>query len=143
MSRKIAREVAMKLIYERQFLGNEQKESIDMLEQEFELTDNDKRYIYDVLEGTKKYEQEIDEFISRYAKGWSIDRIAKVDLSILRLSLYEIMYRDDIPPGVSINEAVELAKKYGNEKSGSFINGILGSFIRDRKKDEEEEPEKV
>lgn len=143
MSRKIAREVAMKLLYERQFLGKEQKESIDMLEQEFQLTDNDKMYVDDVLNGTKNHEDEIDEFISRYAKGWSIKRIAKVDLSILRLALYEIIYRDDIPPEVSINEAVELAKKYGNEKSGSFINGILGSFIRDRKKDEKEEPEKV
>lgn len=143
MSRKIAREVAMKLLYERQFLGKEQKESIDILEQEFELIDSDKKYLYDVLAGTENYEKEIDEIISKYAKGWTINRIAKVDLSILRLSLYEIMYRDDIPPGVSINEAVELAKKYGNEKSGSFINGILGSFIRDRGKDVEGEPEKV
>ena len=62
------------------------------------------------------------------------DRIAKVDLSILRLAVYEILYRDDIPVNVSINEAVELAKKYSGEKTGSFINGILGNFYRSLKK---------
>lgn len=142
MSRKNAREVAMKLLYERQLAGEEQKETVAMLEQEFGLTDSDKKYLYDVLGGTKKYAQQINDSISKYAKGWSIQRIAKVDLSILRLSMYEIMYRDDIPDEVSINEAVELAKKYGGEKSGSFINGILGSFVRDRKKDKAEEPER-
>src|SRR5690606_28007070 len=121
--RKNAREVAMKLLHERQLAGEEQKDTVAMFEQEIGLTDSDKKYLYDVLEGTKKYAQQINDSISKYAKGWSIQRIAKVDLSILRLSMYEIMYRDDIPDEVSINEAVELAKKYGGEKSGSFING--------------------
>ena len=72
----------------------------------------------------------IDDYIRKYAKGWSLERMARVDLAIIRLALYELLFMDDIPISVSINEAVELAKKYGNEKSSSFINGILGNFIR-------------
>jgi transcription antitermination factor NusB len=143
MSRRIAREVAMKLLYEREIAGEEQEESLNMLEQEFALEDKDKEYINDILDGTKHHQEEIDNYISEYAIGWSIRRIAKVDLAILRLALYEIRYRDDIPSEVSINEAVELAKRYGNQKSGSFVNGILGNFVRSRHVNKEEEPEKV
>ncbi len=72
----------------------------------------------------------IDIYIEKYAKEWTVDRMSKVDLAILRLAMFEILYREDIPYSVSINEAVELAKKYSSEKSSSFINGILGNFIR-------------
>ena len=90
-------------------------------------------HIEDIIEGCSRNMEKIDNIIRRNSKGWKFERISKVDLSILRLALYEILYRDDIPESVSINEAVELAKKYGGEKTGSFINGILGSFIRSGK----------
>jgi len=140
MSRKTAREVAMKLLYEREISGEYQEESLQMLEEEFKLNNRDKEYVYDILTGTKQNQQQLDSYISKYAKGWSINRIAKVDLAILRLALYEIMHRDDIPSEVSINEAVELAKKYGSHKTSSFINGILGSFVRNENTYREEEP---
>ena len=81
----------------------------------------------------KKFEEnssEIDNYIKRFVKDWSFNRIAKVDLAILRLAICEILYCDDIPACVSINEGIELAKKYSGEKAGKFINGILGRLVR-------------
>ena len=69
--------------------------------------------------------EELDNIISKEVKNWDINRIAKVDRSILRLAIYEMFYREDIPPVVTINEAIDIAKKFSTEKSGSFVNGIL------------------
>ena len=73
--------------------------------------------------------KEIDEIIETKAKSWTIDRIAKMDLPILRVAIFEIKHREDIPVGVSINEAVELAKKFGSDDSAKFINGLLGQVV--------------
>ncbi len=75
---------------------------------------------------------ELDEIISEFAEGWSLERMASIDRNILRLALAEIIYFDDIPVSVSIDEAVDLAKEYSTEESGSFVNGILGAFVRSR-----------
>ena len=72
----------------------------------------------------------IDEHIQNNIEGWDIHRLARVDLSILRIAIYELLYRDDIPVQVSINEAIEISKKYSTEDSSKFINGILGGFVR-------------
>ena len=74
--------------------------------------------------------EEVDELINRYAKGWQTRRMAKVDLSLIRLAVFEIRHDPDVPDKVAINEAVELAKKYGGNDSPSFINGILGKVVR-------------
>lgn len=74
--------------------------------------------------------EEEDSIIGKYSKGWKTTRLSKVSLSILRLALCELMFFDDIPDGVSVNEAVELAKKYSSVEDASYINGILGSYIR-------------
>jgi N utilization substance protein B len=105
-----------------------------MVDGRLDLDEKDMSYIEDILNGCNRNMDKIDEIIRSGSIGWRFDRISKVDLSILRLALYEILYRDDIPESVSINEAVELAKKYGGEKTGSFVNGILGNFIRSRNK---------
>lgn len=76
----------------------------------------------------------IDETIEKYSKNWKVSRMSAVDLAILRISVAELLYESDVPQEVSINEAVELAKKYGTEKSAGFINGILGSLVRDHEK---------
>jgi len=73
---------------------------------------------------------EIDAAIGEKATGWTVDRMGKVDLAIIRLAVYEILFDDEIPVGVSINEAVELAKKYGRDESGSFVNGVLAKFAK-------------
>lgn len=134
MARRLAREAAMSLLYQRIFSERYDIDELKgMVDNELELDERDISYIEDIIEGCNRNMEKIDNIIRRNSKGWKFERISKVDLSILRLALYEIMYRDDIPESVSINEAVELAKKYGGEKTGSFINGILGSFIRSGK----------
>lgn len=120
----------MKLLYEKEIAGEHHEESLLALIDEFKLNDNDKKYIKEILFSMDKEQSKIDAYIEKYAKGWTVDRMSKVDLAILRLAMYEILYKEEIPYSVSINEAVELAKKYSNEKSSSFINGILGNFVR-------------
>jgi transcription antitermination factor NusB len=79
--------------------------------------------------GTVENLAEIDRIIAAYSKDWQLDRLARVDRNIMRLAVYEILYREDIPAGVSVNEAVELAKIFGGEDSGRFVNGILGRVV--------------
>lgn len=75
--------------------------------------------------------EEIDQKIEEKSSGWSLKRLAKADITALRLAIYEIQYDEDVPAGVAVNEAVELAKLYGTDKSPSFVNGVLGSVVRD------------
>ena len=84
----------------------------------------------EVVQGVLEKQDELDELIGRYARGWSNERLARVDLSILRVAVYEMRYRDDVPVGAAIDEAVEMAKRYGGERSFAFINGILGSIAK-------------
>lgn len=84
----------------------------------------------ELFEGVSSREQELDNVINKYSKGWKANRLPKVNLAILRLAIYEIKYLDDVPNSVAINEAVELAKKYSGEGDYSFINGILGSVAK-------------
>ena len=84
----------------------------------------------ELFEGVSSKEQELDDVINKYSKGWKANRLPKVNLAILRLAIYEIKYLEDVPNSVAINEAVELAKKYSGEGDYSFINGILGSVAK-------------
>ena len=88
-------------------------------------------------------EKELDAEIESFSNGWKVERIAKVDLSILRLALYEMSHRQDVPESSAINEAVELAKKYGSDKSAKFINGVLGGISRQRNQKQESEVESI
>lgn len=126
MGRRASREIAMKLLYQLEIQKGDRNEQMEAVLADSNLTDRDREYIRDVVEGVLNNIKEIDKIIETHSKGWKINRISKVDLSILRLSIYEINFREDIPYIVSVNEAVVLAKKYSNEDSGSFINGILG-----------------
>jgi N utilization substance protein B len=137
MSRKEARESAMQLIYQ---LGLGEPNAQEILNSYYEnlekdLCDDEKEYIDDCVLGVEKNISKIDEYIERYSKGWKINRIAKVDLAIMRLGIYEMLYREDVPNAVAINEAIELAKKFGGGNSSSFVNGILGSVIKEIDKD--------
>ena len=136
MSKRLAREAAMCLLYEREMNGEPGEletlfEMRDILKSD-KFTPEHNEYINEIV---KKFEENaiyIDSVISKYNKdGWKIDRIGRVDLSILRLALIEIFYMEDMPFKVTANEAVELAKKYSAEKSPSYINGVLASVARD------------
>ena len=134
MSRKSARENAFKCIYEFEF--NKEKD-IDIIllscYEENNCIDVEKEYIDQVVKGVKNNLEKIDNIILNNLKNWSISRIAKIDLAILRLAIYEINYIDNIPVKVSANEAVELAKTYGNSDSKSFVNGLLAKVIEQKK----------
>lgn len=87
-------------------------------------------YARSVAEGVEEKKDNLDELIEKYSKGWRVKRLPKVNLAILRLAAYEILFVDDVPESVAINEAVELAKKYSGESDYSFINGVLGALVK-------------
>lgn len=96
-----------------------------------ELARSDRKYIESIVNGVKEKTAELDAVIEKYSKGWSIERIIKVDLAILRYGIYEMTYMEkQTPIAVSINEAVELSKKYGTDKSKAFVNGVLSSYCK-------------
>lgn len=136
MSRKKARDNAFKCIYELEFIKD--KNLDDILLNCYEENNNsvgEKQYIQMVLKGVKENIEKIDNIILSKLKNWSLDRIAKIDLAILRLAIYEIIYVDSIPDKVSANEAVELAKTYGNNDSKSFVNGVIAKVIEDKEEE--------
>lgn len=102
------------------------------LSNDFDFLPLDKVFIESEIKGIAENIDNIDNTINKFCLGWNISRISKVDLAILRLSVYEILFRDDIPDSVSVNEAVELAKKYSDTKSPAFINGVLGSILKNK-----------
>ncbi len=129
MTRREAREQAFILIFEKSFNSEAEIDEILDLAKELELIEQDE-FLENLVHKACEMQQEIDEHISGNARGWKINRIPKVPLAIIRLALAEILYFDDVPAGVSINEAVELAKKYANPEDASFINGLLGTVAR-------------
>ena len=142
MSRRLARESAIKFLFSADFNKNENldemmKNFFDNEEENLEddaqevLNKNDIKFADEVIRGTIENLQHIDQLIQDNTTGWTKERIAKVDLAILRLALYEILFREDIPGSVAINEAIELAKKYSTDESGGFVNGVLGKIVRE------------
>jgi len=125
MGRRASRDIAMKLLYQLEIQKGDRESQIRRVFEENALTGKDAEYVSAILDLVHKNLEQIDKVIETNSRGWKINRISKVDLSILRLSICEIFYFDDIPYNVSVNEAVELAKKYSGEEAGAFINGIL------------------
>ena len=144
MTRNTAREIATHLAYELSFtdLGVEaflnarlSEENFEALAQECELyTDQPNakqmQYIRRLVSGVAEHAAELDTYIEKYAQGWRFERISLVASAIMRVAMFEILYMPDIPNGVAINEAVEIAKKYESPEVVRFLNGILGSFLR-------------
>lgn len=110
---------------------DEKKENVLYEVVPIEKEDFDVDYLKEVLSGIIENLASIDNCIIKYSKDWSVERMSKVDLSILRVAIFELLYKEDIPASVTINEAVEIAKKYSHEDASSFINGILGSVYRE------------
>ena len=131
MSRRELREHIFKLLFRIEFNAIEEMPEQIVLyfeEEENQADEQDTKYITEKYENILAKVEEIDAMLNAEAEYWTTDRMGKVDLTLLRLAVYEIKYDDDVPAGVAINEAVELAKKFGQDASGSFINGILAKF---------------
>jgi transcription antitermination factor NusB len=124
-TRRRSRELAIKVLFHLEFSGNDPELTFDLICDNFGGAKEVKSFSKELVQGIYAHIKEIDELLSKASQHWRLERIAKVDRSILRIALYELLFRDDIPPKVSINEAVDLGKKYGSEESGAFINGIL------------------
>ena len=128
MARPIAREAAMQLIFEQLFGGEGETQAlVDLID--YQPGESDRAYIDMVVAGVKEHAEELDAQIASCLRGWTLARLSRVDLAILRLSSYEMKYAG-LPAAVSINEAVELARKFSSESSCSFINGVLGTISR-------------
>ena len=144
MTRGNARELAVHLIYGREFTGEEpeqavaarlEKEYYSNLSQENEIYSErpsrpQVRYLDTVVYGVANRAEELNEQISKFSIGWDISRISRLTRCVMQLAIFEILYVEDVPTGVAISEAVRLAKKYDGNDTGSFVNGILGSFAR-------------
>lgn len=128
MTRKEAREEAFILVFEKEFSSDSLEDILDIDTQVRDIKPDE--YIKTVFFGVFDNLQTIDKIISQNAVGWSINRISKTSLAILRLALFEMKFMEDIPVSVSINEAVELAKKYATKEDASFINGILATVSK-------------
>ncbi len=136
--KRLAREAAMSLYYERTIRGEPVNDSTTLIDFEdvldrARLNEDNLKYIDCAMEIYEEHIDDIDASIRSHLNRWTIDRISKVNLSILRLAVAEMKYMGDITPGVSVNEAVELTKKYSDEESSGFMNGILRSISRDIK----------
>ena len=144
MTRANARELAVHLIYGRVFTGEEPQHVVSVrLDKEYYeklALENDVymerpsraqlRYIDSVVAGVANREEELNEQIGKFSIGWDVSRISRLTRCVMQLAIYEILYVEDVPTGVAISEAVRLAKKYDGDETGSFVNGILGSFAR-------------
>jgi transcription antitermination protein NusB len=130
--RKNARELILKLLFQVDVGRLPLEEVLETSFEEVRPSPDDRTYAEEIVRGVVREAGELDRTIGELAEGWRLDRLARVDKNVLRMALYELMHRTDIPVNVVINDAVEVAKKYSTEDSGRFVNGILGSFLRRR-----------
>lgn len=145
MTRTAAREIALRLCFGVALNGQTPEEALEIffdrdyyasLAEEDELykvypDETQEEYIRTVVMGTLEHREELDELIGKYARGWKLNRISKTAAAVLRIAMFEVLYMEDVPDSAAINEAVELAKGYEEKETVSFINGVLGSFVRE------------
>ncbi|MBQ7346266.1 MAG: transcription antitermination factor NusB [Oscillospiraceae bacterium] len=144
MTRANARELAVHLIYGRDFTGEEPEQVVSVrlakeyyakLSEENDVyTERPTRpqiaYLDKVVSGVANRTEELNEQIQKYSIGWDVSRISRLTRAVMQLAMFEILYVEDVPTGVAVSEAVRIAKKYDGDDTGSFVNGILGSFAR-------------
>lgn len=128
MKRSVAREKAMQVLFQLEINDIDPEQAIDNHLGENKGDD----FLTMLVLGVEKNKTEIDDIIIQHLENWTIDRIASVERTVLRLATYEMNYVEDIPASVSINEAIELAKKYADEQSGKFVNGVLSKIVADK-----------
>jgi N utilization substance protein B len=126
-----AREAVVQFHFWRDLQHGETPERIEDFWEFCPATDRVREFAQPLIEGMVNHRHELDERIRKYCENYNLDRISAVDRNVLRLAIYEMLYRDDIPPVVSINEAIELAKTFGGAESGKFVNGILDRVRKD------------
>ncbi|HAT88598.1 MAG TPA: transcription antitermination factor NusB [Roseburia sp.] len=131
MTRREIREQVFKMLFRVEFYNQEEmSEQIALCEDDAcDWKEKDKTYIFEKVEKISEKLEEIDAKINEVSEGWKTGRMGKVDLTLIRLAVYEMLYEEDVPAKVAINEAVELAKQYGTDNSPSFVNGVLAKLV--------------
>ncbi|MFC5467881.1 transcription antitermination factor NusB [Cohnella suwonensis] len=148
MKRRIAREIAVQSLYQIEMNGVTCEEAVNIVMDEArhdneigtdvaELKHVD-AFTRELVQGVTDNREQIDQKLVVYLTGWQVDRLSRVDRQILRLAAYEMMFRADVPPKVVINEAIELAKHFGLDENGKFVNGVLGRMMREREEKSQE-----
>ncbi len=132
MTRKTARDLAFKLLYQVDIQKEDGDVIFDIAKNEYEIDDKSKEYIGNILYGVDENAEAINSLISEKSEGWKLSRISKISIACLRLGIFEILYCDDIPDVVAANEAVGIAKLYEGEESAKFVNGILSVIIKEK-----------
>ena len=126
--RRKSREFALQILYQIDLSRENVRDALELFWQNFQVSEGDREFSDKLVLGVCRHKEKIDRAIEEYSANWSLKRMSKVDRNVLRLAIFELFYCHDIPPKVTLNEAVDLGKKFGSEKSGSFINGILDSI---------------
>lgn len=127
--RRKAREIALQVLYQMDVTGGSPEEALDLFWRNFDAPEYARPFCTRLIEGTYEHLADIDGRIRGVSSNWSMERMAIVDRNILRMAVFELLYCQDIPPKVAINEAIDLGKEFGTENSGSFINGILDALF--------------
>ncbi len=128
--RRDARELALRVMFQVDMARAEPAAAMDATFSEGDHEEETLAFAKQLVLGALQHRDRIDQVINYHARGWTLDRMANIDRNVLRLAIYEILYLPDIPPSVSVDEAVEMAKKYSTAESGRFVNGILGNLVR-------------
>jgi len=137
-NRHLSRTIAMQSLFLWDFRGknkNDVKEILSGVFKNFAPEFNDQGFSENIIKGVMKKLEAIDVYITKYATEWPLDQITIVDRNILRIGVYELIFNDEIPAKVAINEAIEIAKTFGGESSGKFVNGVLGAIYKDMQPD--------
>lgn len=140
MKRRLAREIAIQSLYQMEMNEVAAEEAVNMLlqeareENEIDAAAEDikgiEQFVRQLVHGVAGNRQAIDDMLQMYLTGWQVDRLSRVDRQVLRLACYELVYTSDVPPKAIINEAIELAKHFGTDESGKFVNGVLGRLLK-------------
>ncbi|MDO7905162.1 transcription antitermination factor NusB [Paenibacillus sp. JX-17] len=141
MKRRLAREIAVQSLYQMEMNEVGAAEAVEMLlteaaeDNEAEIVIKDvpamRSYVLELVQGTSEHKEAIDGLLTDYLKGWQMSRLSRVDRQILRMGAFEMIFREDVPAKVAVNEAIELSKHFGTDESGKFVNGVLGRMIQD------------
>jgi N utilization substance protein B len=135
-NRRRSRELAMQALFQMEMNGDHSEEAVELFCKHFEVSKNTKPFFLRLVRGVKACRDELDRLIERFSDNWRISRMSAVDRNLMRVAVYELLHCEDIPPKVSINEAIDIGRRFGTEQSPAFVNGILDSvriYLEERK----------
>jgi len=127
--RRKAREYALQILFQTE-VGGLTPARFEAFWTQWDAPPDARRFAEDVVRGVERHADEINEVLQRHAQHWSLERMATVDRNVLRVAVYELLHREDVPPRVVLNEAIDIAKKYGSGESGRFVNGVLDDILK-------------